>query len=286
MKFEQILITPEAASELLEKHNGHNRPLSPSVVNTYARQMGEGLWKTNTAEPIKISTDGKLMDGQHRLAALVAYKKPLFFTVASGLEFEDVFTVLDTGKKRNASDALTISGIKNASVKAAGITNYLVLMAGRTIRDGNAYSRVSLGLSNADILNEYNKNPEFWDMMAERSISNYFLSNKVITTSFIMAWAARLDAIDSEKARVFMYKLCSGENLSANDAIFQLRNILTKAKLSVTRTLDSKYKAALLIKAWNKFYKGVTVKSLTYNPKVEKYPVLLGDTLATVESDN
>jgi hypothetical protein len=70
MKFNVEKINPQGAEFLLIK-NTINRKLRPSIVRDFARQMRLNLWRENTGEAIKITSNGHLLDGQHRLTALV-----------------------------------------------------------------------------------------------------------------------------------------------------------------------------------------------------------------------
>ena len=70
LDLKKVLITPKLAKELLLKNNS-NRRITKSFVTTYANDMREGRWKGNTAEFIKIADDGDILDGQHRLLAII-----------------------------------------------------------------------------------------------------------------------------------------------------------------------------------------------------------------------
>ena len=66
---ETVLVTPEIAESWL-KANVRNRQVRKSRVRTYARDMSRGGWLFNT-QGITFATDGTLIDGQHRLMAVV-----------------------------------------------------------------------------------------------------------------------------------------------------------------------------------------------------------------------
>lgn len=69
MRMEWRLITPEVATSLL-KNNAGNRNLRSTVVDHYADQMKRGEWKP-THQAIAIGAGGNIIDGQHRLSAIV-----------------------------------------------------------------------------------------------------------------------------------------------------------------------------------------------------------------------
>jgi hypothetical protein len=59
-----------------------------------------------------------LVDGQHRLAAIVEADVPVEMTVFTEVA-QGAFDVLDTGKRRNAADVLAMEGEKSAVLLAA-----------------------------------------------------------------------------------------------------------------------------------------------------------------------
>ena len=69
--FQMCMMTPEVADVWLREFNNHNRPLSASVVKTLASTIENGEWKL-THQGIAIDKDINLIDGQHRLAAIVS----------------------------------------------------------------------------------------------------------------------------------------------------------------------------------------------------------------------
>ena len=73
-------------------------------LTTYA---GSSLTQTYT-----YNGDGVLIDGQHRLAAVVDADVPVAMTVYTEVD-DGTFDVLDTGKRRNAADVLAIEGEKS-----------------------------------------------------------------------------------------------------------------------------------------------------------------------------
>lgn len=104
------LVTPELACELLKLNMENNRNLTQTVVNKYSREMAEGQWMLS--DPIKFSTAAELIDGQHRLNAVVKSGTSQLFVFILGYP-KDSAEVLDQGKKRTAKD---IAGIRGDNV--------------------------------------------------------------------------------------------------------------------------------------------------------------------------
>lgn len=78
MRTEVISISPKFAEELL-RNNAINRKLRPGVVERYAAQMRDGGWLL-TAEPIMLSPEMRLLNGQHRLRAVMLSGKGATFS--------------------------------------------------------------------------------------------------------------------------------------------------------------------------------------------------------------
>ncbi len=86
-------ITPARAAEWLEA-NTTNRPLSRPVVRSFAEAMRRGEWLV-THQGIAFDVNGVLVDGQHRLAAIIEADLPVQLTVFREVA-EGTFDVLDT----------------------------------------------------------------------------------------------------------------------------------------------------------------------------------------------
>lgn len=86
-------ITPEVAEEYLQK-NVHNRQIKLSKVKVIARDIVMGEYKL-THQGISFDEDGNLLDGQHRLKAIVLAGKPIDIFVARGVP-RDAITGIDS----------------------------------------------------------------------------------------------------------------------------------------------------------------------------------------------
>lgn len=103
---EVVEVTPEIARRLIETSNHGNRKVRPMVVKKYAKIMKNGDWRFSP-ETISISRSGRLLNGQHRMLAVIESGVACRFLFATGFE-DDVFAVLDRGAIRSRSDALKI----------------------------------------------------------------------------------------------------------------------------------------------------------------------------------
>lgn len=100
-------ITPALAARYLGKsHIAAMRPLSMQRVEKYAADMIEGRWRT-THQGIAFDANGTLIDGQHRLHAIVSAGVTIQMSVTRNAD-PDTFCVIDVGRNRGAADLLSI----------------------------------------------------------------------------------------------------------------------------------------------------------------------------------
>lgn len=97
--------------------NVRNRNLRPRLVHQYGRDMTEGRWHFDGA-PVRFDSNGSLIDGQHRLSAILRSGEGQLLIVITGLPTE-AQVVTDTGGKRGASDMHKLDGREHGSTLAA-----------------------------------------------------------------------------------------------------------------------------------------------------------------------
>lgn len=91
--------------------------------------MRAGAWKI-THQGIGFNVDGELVDGQHRLSAVIEADIPVTMPVTNGLP-RDAQDVIDAPRVRTVKDQLElIDGVKNATGKTAACKIIYALEAG------------------------------------------------------------------------------------------------------------------------------------------------------------
>lgn len=128
---EYISITPQMAREWL-KTNTSNRNLSEAVVDAYANDMRAGAWKL-THQGIGFDALGNLLDGQHRLHAIIKVNFPVVMAVTRGLA-ASARDVVDAQKPRTVADQLAlVDGVPSANKYAGACRAILEIDQGRQI---------------------------------------------------------------------------------------------------------------------------------------------------------
>lgn len=129
MQYQLEEVTPETAAEWLAKFNTGNRSKNHHLTAAYVKDMLSGGWH-QTGDTIKFNGDGRLLDGQHRLQAVVDSGVTQYFLVVRNLT-SHAQDVMDAGMKRSFGQVLQIRGYKNAST-VAGITAVLIKIKSKT----------------------------------------------------------------------------------------------------------------------------------------------------------
>lgn len=260
------LITPEKAAELL-KFNVANRAINQGLVEYYAKQMIDGQW-TVSGQTISLSSDGVLIDGQHRLAAIIKSKKSILFNVAKNVPV-DSFINYDNAKSRTSGDALFIAGVPSSKSVSAIITSYFYISrglygsagfsnGGETGRSGTKDKRRK---SNLDILYFYRQHSELIQKTQHLTASyrkkfKYFVSSK---NGSIILFLILNKFYEENFVFGFFKQLYSGEDIT-NKSIFYLREKYIQSIGNGT-VLTEKTKLFFLVKCWNAYVKGKEIKT-------------------------
>lgn len=108
-------VTPDRATQLLATMS-ENRNLRQPVVDAYCRDLVAGRWLI--AESIKLDRDGHLIDGQHRLSAIIQTGEAIDTFVTYNLD-PAAKDVIDTNAVRKTGDVLRMAGYQNTTTLAA-----------------------------------------------------------------------------------------------------------------------------------------------------------------------
>jgi hypothetical protein len=269
MKFQRMQISPAIAQEML-KNNTMNRVVKPNVVLTYAKAMMDGNWYDDSPEMIALTDGGTIVDGQHRLMAVIKAGKTVNMWVAKGVS-TDAMPFLDQGAKRSVADIFGIKGIPNERNVTAIIKSYLRICSNKTVAnaansDDKVYSKL--------ILDIYEKYPDYWNQITTESMEFRKLFMKHVHISMLGGYYAAFCDRNSKQAKEFMEKLCTGVGITnAKDPVSALRNHFIKQRTAHMKT-TSEYNNAVFIKAWNAFREKKLVPYLTFRngdplPKIQ-----------------
>lgn len=113
-------ITPALAAKWL-KRNTINRTLKRGLVTRLAKVIQAHQWDDVNGETIVFGDHQELLDGQHRLEAVVEAGQPITSLVVFGVTAKKRGTI-DTGAMRKLADFFSMHGHKNATTLGAALT--------------------------------------------------------------------------------------------------------------------------------------------------------------------
>ena len=129
-------VTPEMAREWMLKNN-FNRQVRQDIVADYVRQIREGRW-CRTHQGIAFTENGMLLDGQHRLLAIIetGIAVPMLIFINEPAENH---IAIDGGKRRLALDVVRLE-IRGTTTKSKHISTVKAMIAGVHCKSQNHLS--------------------------------------------------------------------------------------------------------------------------------------------------
>ena len=215
-------ITPEIAQQMLDL-NDHNRVVSQGYVDQYYNDLMKDRWPVN-GETVKICEDGRLLDGQHRLLAIVKAQKTVTTIVVRGLPLSAQDTI-DIGRKRAVRDALSIGGYKN-STAVASMAGYIVRWKKYQSVFNFRFGRVS----NSEILAYIDNNPEIVASAAHTSNKSRG-SPMIASIDGVIHFAMNNRLNLGEEYEAFRTVMRTGIQTYEGDPAFHLREKILKQRL-------------------------------------------------------
>ena len=259
-------INPRLAKEML-RTGIRNRKVTASRVNRLAKAMRLEEWII--AQPLMLNCDGTLIDGQHRLHAVIQSGKAIPLLIVGGFDRAETFAKLDDTATRRLRDWLHIRGEALPDVLAAVIQYAIRDSAGR-IPTGGWGGIYITSIEGVEFLESH---PKIRDSVnSAPAVVNRFASRAMFCFAHY-----KFSEQDSTLADSFLVDLVTDDNEGATDPLYLLRERLktnrrAKVKLSPTETL------ALIFKAWNAVRRDETLKVLAWRstgPSAEAFPEVI-----------
>lgn len=271
---EVMAVHPALAEEWLDK-NSSNRKLSDLVVAKYANLMREGLWHYD-GSPIRFDNTGKLIDGQHRLWAIIESGTTQEFIILRGLD-PRAFITIDTGKSRSFGDVLSIEYPNLKSVHNIAAVTAIVWRWEQGHRGKNLRPTGNVPAAATEVLLGFFQPIHDDIIRIQRIASNVGQKLRGFGTSNIALLVWVFSKIDADDTDYFFDRLSDGIGLEEGSPILALRNaILRFAQSNPSRvTMPTELGVAIGIKAWNAYRRGDDIKVLNYRvggSKPEAFP--------------
>lgn len=239
---EVTTITPPMATDWL-RCNRNNRPVRRKHVLFLADQISKDQWEVN-GQAIIISDDEQVLDGQHRLLAVIESGKPIKSLVIYGIKPE-AFKTIDTGAVRTGADALSLHypQLSGSIIKAAATAVQLI----KALERGSAHSK-GKKISNTEVIEYVSQHLSI--LRRAEILESYPNEARPMGlgtgTGLYEMFARKSDSLAEE----FMRNLYTGENLTRTNVEYILRQAFIKDANS-NRKYPPHIKIMMTVKGWN-----------------------------------
>lgn len=221
-------VTPERAQELLAKNVANNRAIVASRVEMYAEMMRDGTFLP-TPEGIMVDVEGRLIDGQHRLSAVILSGRTVKMHVWRNVP-TTYMRAINTGAPRTLADVLTVTnelGVRGAPKIA--VTRATAI---------NLLFKPTQGTRKLTF-DQYEDVRKVFSSSLEWSLVNYPNSggtnaaglSKRVRSSMVMGACIIAHRKFPNEVADFMRKATTGLELTETDPAYALRRFLEQANL-------------------------------------------------------
>lgn len=244
IKFTVRLLTPQWAADVLANKNGRNRKLKAGTAAGISEEITAGRWRLN-GEAIVFNTAGELVDGQHRLAAIVQSGIAVPSVVITGVAAES-FESHGQSRPRTRGDILSIpavgmdAGESNTGPLAAALTWVYRWENGR-LDSHNLTPR------NTEMRSLLDRHPGVRDSLstASRCVRSVHIPSVTVAMHYLFGLK------DAAARDTFFDQLLDGLDVQPGSHMHLLTRWL---KNNVSRLKSHEYPqiAAVMIKTWNR----------------------------------
>jgi hypothetical protein len=239
---------------------GHGQP------DRQVRSYGRPKWKFN-GDTLKISPDRDILDGQHRLWAVIEAKRPVETLLAFGVS-KDAFDTIDTLRKfRTLGDTIALEGqvVHRAIIGAA--LSWLIRYERGVLE---TYREPVNRVENSDIKEAFRANPNIVKAIERTAVAAPAGQPRVDRVLSTMSWS-RLRTRSS--VRLMVETLLDPSRTKLTHPFYLLRAYLASdlTKKEAVKTI------ALAIKAANAAYRSAELKTLEWSPQgrtPDRFPIL------------
>lgn len=267
-----VTCTPELAEELIASANIDNRKIRQNKVMEWARYIDRGDWML--VGTVVFTSDGRIVDGQHRLFGCTIAKKPIAFLlqIIEPQVAPKFAQYVDIGVPRNLSDYLHFNGVPDAERTAP------VLVHERNSRVSQAPFQ--------DAKAERKEYLDLWEEIGAGHFKRVFETvppniHRVLALNraFVDWFTLQLIDSDPEGVALFLLYIVEPENLKKVSPMFVLHRKLLeqKAMKRQKRHVSDIEQAVLIVKAWNLHYEKQPASTTKLRYRVnEDWPQIFG----------
>ena len=267
-----VSVDPDFAQFLLDYAEKNadfkNRKLVRRSVERLAADMKRGDW-INTGDTIKISTNGTLIDGQHRCMAIIESGTTQKMNFAFGVKYE-AFDRIDVGAPRDTATIIEMSGLKNGKIVAAAAKALMSiereLKSSGSIRDDLSRHEIVRYVSTRSWL----VNCADYASYISKDLGGRISKGGIAAGLFLIFEAG--NKTDAVTPFIEIFRTGIGVK-SDNDPVYHLRKRL--GPTSTLKKLNQVEVAAYVIKAWNAYVTDDVIGILVWRGGTDAFPKAL-----------
>lgn len=259
-----------------------NRPLKTSKVKQLAKIIRDGKWVLN-GESIVLDQDNILIDGQHRLAALVHAVDHLKMdanasisaVVVTGVP-SNAFHTIDQGEKRSLSDVVAISDYPHAPELAVALRLLAIRLAGKRVSGAGKMDHAD----NLALLKEHENLASWVEYLAtiepDDEDASWVRPQGLISVGYLAAlcYIASMN-YDTDQVESFVKRLLDQDNTDKDCPAATLRKALLKNRSDSSAKLKRDTLVSMVVKAMIAYLVGEKMSVLRLKDK--EYPVFASE---------
>ncbi len=273
---EDVHVDAALAELFLAVNAPFNRPVSWRRVEAWAQQMIKGKWDKPHPQGFVFSSDGELIDGQHRCHALImaAKKRPdVHLTVPVHHNYPpDTYRRMDGGSKRQAGQMLSV---KNGRSIAAAIS--LVMKYQQMYEDPpvtyTQWKRMDWTTidDTVEFLDEYPDIVTSWKLTQELHTEAFVPRVPATAALFLIREAAGHDPDALAVVHEFVNGIAIPHRCKENDPRQAYARNMTLAKVK-PRLRKPSEALGLMLRAWEMFGTGERKQAIYWRHGVSEMP--------------
>lgn len=256
---ESVMVDPPLAKHWLGKLSEHQRPPSHRAVQHLVRIMRGGQWLASN-DAICFDINGHLINGQHRLLAVIETGMTLFFDVRRGLPLES-YLIMDVPKVRHVTDYMP----EKCKYALHGAAKLLIRWLKDDFPSGSIVKPTS-----PEILDTVESNPKLVD--SAEFIHSYGIHLSCFCAvgfqTFLHWYFITQENQHRDKVDAFFHDIATGSGMNHGHPGLALRNRL----LASSAKLLLRDKQAYMLKALKASLRGESVAKMCW--KRQQFPTL------------
>ncbi|MFD9461158.1 hypothetical protein [Streptomyces sp. NPDC060027] len=237
------LVTPHIAAAWLQLNRPENRRMSQRAVASLVSAMLAGEYLL-THQPVAFDALGRLIDGQHRLAAVVQSGVTVEMWVITGAD-PDTFGVVDTGLARRPTQFLRVKHSTNVH----GALGMIRFAEACQANDGQVPDSFQFTMDVKPCLDMLAEWPEVQDYA--QASDRIFRACRLPPAPLLAVLAQAARGSYPELLGTFVGRLKDGAELASNSPILALRRRGMEHRTGMRAFKDRVAMYGVMVKAWN-----------------------------------